>query len=833
LSKLITNNYKLNLATQLLESVSEEANNTYYLYAGKQIAGNTAQPIIDSVETTVIDQYRHMIFGQKINPSDVSLLIRNLPYASQRYAMYDSNSSLFDSTFYAICDEGSFYHVYKCLDNNMGANSTVEPEVAFATGATNYVFRTADGYVWKYIYSIDESIANYFKTENWFPVSVNTVVQANASNGSLDVIAIDGEGRGYGNYLAGTFAAGDLRITGNTTLYKISNSNMSFANGFYTGCLLYLTGGAGVGQYKTILNYYSNANGNFIVIEDEFDVPPVNGTQYDVSPHVKITGSGKDMVNAAARALVNANASNSIYRVEMLEVGENYDYAVATVVANDVVGVLANAIVRPIYSPSGGHGANAYAEFGAKTISFVTRYEGDNDELPANNDFSVIGLLKDPVFANVNITLANDSGIFLLNETVNVIEPVLVTDTVTINTTSALISSERITLLTANITNPGTSGSYVPGDVLIINDAGGIAVTNATLNVTHTEVRTAVVGNSGASYTNGDVVTLSTGTASPSAAFIVTTNSTGGPVSLAINNKGKYSANPTLANSAITGGAGTGLRVTVTMQIANAEIVESGVYVRQPGSTNNALIGGSGTGALATLTWDQTFGGSFLSQFESGQKIYITDNDQGHQLATVNNVANDTHMFITTNGYFTDVDALIYQPNIKANSTVIAVPNATHIRVSEVIQPLNTGDIIIGAASGARANISLITRNNVEKDFETFNQLYKYDIDIVSGTFQPNEQVYQGTSLANSTANAIVHSVISDGGTDYLYSSNSLGTFDDSLQIIGANSGAIATINEIFSPELDFGSGDILYIESLDAISRDGANQQFKLIFEL
>lgn len=837
MSKLLTNNYKLNLANQLLESISEEANNSYYLYTAKPVSiqNSATDAIYDKIQETEVDQFRTMIFGKKVTADDAAILIRNVPWETGKYDMYDSNSAMFDKNFYAVCDEDSFYHVYKCLDNNLGANSTIQPEIAFTVGANNQTFRTADGYVWKYMYSVTEFNADKFKTENYFPVFANSTVTESATKGSIDVITIDGQGKGYGNYLTGTFAAGDLRISGNTTLYKISNTQISFANGFYTGCMLYLSSGIGVGQYRTINTYFTNSNGNFIVIGSEFDVPPVNGTQYQVTPTVSIVGSGHDLVNAYARALVNANASNAIYRVEMLEVGLNYDYAVATVLANDVVGVISNSIVRPIYSPPGGHGANTAAELGAKTISFVTRFSNsESNTIPFTNQYQTIGLIKDPLFANVNLELKDKTGTYIEEETLFVVNPVRIATNACINTTSSVLSVETLRLSNVEITDPGSAGSYVPGDILIINPSTGTEIVNAEVTVSMTEVRSVSIGNNGSGYVNGDAVALTTGTGTQ-AEFLVTTNATGFPSSITIQSKGSYTVNPTLANAATSGGTGTGLRLTTTMQIANLVITDFGAYARLPNTTMNALVGGSGTGAKASLTFSVSGAGSFLSQFTAGDRIYITDaEDTVQQLAVVNGVSNDTHLTLQTNGLFSCATAFVYFPRASLSAMVYNVPNATHIQVSNTTRPLFSNDLVIGIASGAKAVVNTVSRNGVNKGFETFNQLYKYNIDIVSGAFTVNEQMYQGTSLSNSTANAYVFGVGIEDGQTILYSSNNLGRFTGADQVIGANSGAIATLNDRFDPELEFGSGEILYIENIDAVLRaNDQTEQFKLIFEL
>jgi hypothetical protein len=93
--------------------------------------------------------------------------------------------------------------------------------------------------------------------------------------------------------------------------------------------------------------------------------------------------------------------------------------------------------------------------------------------------------------------------------------------------------------------------------------------------------------------------------------------------------------------------------------------------------------------------------------------------------------------------------------------------------------------------------------------------------------------VYQGTNLASSTANATIHSVETSGGVATIYTTNQIGSFTTSNTIHGASSEAIATINNKYTPELVFGSGEILYLENLESITRSNSQSEtVKLIFE-
>ena len=113
-------------------------------------------------------------------------------------------SNLFDATFYVM---NSTYDVYKCIDNNGGAASTVEPTGNKSTS----VFSTGDSYKWKYMYSLTVDEQTNFLSTDFMHVSTestdySTTVQCNrtcknyrftgsgGTNGTYTNVAIRGDG---------------------------------------------------------------------------------------------------------------------------------------------------------------------------------------------------------------------------------------------------------------------------------------------------------------------------------------------------------------------------------------------------------------------------------------------------------------------------------------------------------------------------------------------------------------------------------------------------------------------------------------------------------------
>lgn len=461
--KLITKTSRLHSAQQLIESINEPANTAYYMFVGNHLDyANGAfipQPN-DSISETLIDVYRNMIYGKRVSQNDIKVVISRNDYESNKvYDMYDdirgeSDIALFNKNYYAVVNAGAFYHVFKCLDNNLGANSTVQPNFS-EIDASDELYQTSDGYVWKYMYSADVNTVRKFATTDFFPVVPNNQVIAAAKSGKIDVIKVDYTGRGYDNYCNGTFRTDDLRVGGNSLVYSINASlTANTTNDYYNGCYLYITAGTGVGQYAKINKYAVNSTVKAIQLQTEFAIPPQADSFYEITPGVEIIGDGTETRQAIARAIVNSVA-NTIQRIEMLNTGENYKYATASVIAANVVGISNSAILRPIYSPRGGHGYDAAAELGATRACISVKLSNTDIDIPLTNEYRTIGILKDPLFANVTINFDAASGTFVPDEMIYAVHGVRVCDNATITVSNTIITAN------ADFVNQFNVGEYI------------------------------------------------------------------------------------------------------------------------------------------------------------------------------------------------------------------------------------------------------------------------------------------------------------------------------------------------------------------------------------
>lgn len=705
--KIVPSQFKTNLIEQFLESLSEAANTTYYAFVGDHITegeteGDVSQPT-DSARQLRINSYRDMIFGKKLLADDLRIMCkRNNWVQGTTYTMYDdAETNIFDTNFIVAVDETSYVHVYKCLYNANGAPSVTKPVFADVKyDAQLYVdgddyYETDDGYQWKYMYTIDSATFRRFASQKYIPVIANTAVQDNAKNGAIDVIKVDTHGQGYVNHTNGQFTSGDLRVNGSPKRYRLPDGSNS-EEGFYSNTIISITSGTGAGQYRRVVNSNNDPQieGVQIELETAFAVAPDTTSRFELSPEVIITADGTQTEDAVARAVINATASHSVHKVEMLNTGRGYNYATAVVAkgSSPVSGTFDNIIdasVRPIIPPTGGHGANTNVEVGGSYLGFHAQFIRDeNGTVQANNTFAQFGIIRDPLFANVEISFvkSSDSG------------------------------------------TPGSDGTFVEGERFI----------------------------QFAKWPLDGVVTLT----------------------------------------------------------ASSNVVSSAVDM------------------------------SYSDWLTVGTKLYFEDQAENvgyNFIADVTAVTNGTHFTVNSTPTWGTANTKVYEARPTTEGVIKDIQDSSSFYATELDDHLVPECFLMGLSSYASANVQTInvnnrfdTANGFNFDFGAYNQMTRVEGSINSGTFQPNEQVYQGNTLATSTANAYVHSTFSNGGTDQLWLTRVEGTFDTGKSIKGDSSTTELNAGfDKYEGELDPTTGTVIFLQNDIPVEREGnQSEEIRVILE-
>ena len=213
---IITSKFRVHNSEQFQEAFSEASGNTFYLGIGRPQEfttstrgdGRTNNEGTDLLPVTPPDNvntqnftYDDLLAVKKITSTNVGFVIprRNwttgIVYDYYRHDIGEyttgtttastTNSgatNLYDANFYVL---SSTRNVYKCLDNNNNAASTVEP-----SGTSTTIQLTADGYKWKYMYTLTASMQADFLSVDFMAVAIDSTVSSAAVDGAINVIKI-------------------------------------------------------------------------------------------------------------------------------------------------------------------------------------------------------------------------------------------------------------------------------------------------------------------------------------------------------------------------------------------------------------------------------------------------------------------------------------------------------------------------------------------------------------------------------------------------------------------------------------------------------------------
>jgi len=304
---ILTINHYIDSIKSFINSVENSQNSYYAFFARPQpwvnSSGTPDDTNIPLPDTSVYQMessiYNDIVFGKIIANNNIAFIVPRYNWTSGTvYNQYSQNdANLYTEQFYVLTDAGN---VFKVIDNNGGAASTVKPSMTTQYGT----FSTSDGYVWKYMYTIDSNSNTNFTSTNYMPVVANGYVTGNAVPGTIDVYRTVAAGSGYPYYTGNIVAP----VTNNVVEIDSLASNL---NDYYTGCSIYLSSGFDSGQVRQIIKY------------DGFNKLVTTVTPFDLHGFFNLSS----IVNPTAFAVNNLAVQNvetvsTIYKKGSFQVGD-------------------------------------------------------------------------------------------------------------------------------------------------------------------------------------------------------------------------------------------------------------------------------------------------------------------------------------------------------------------------------------------------------------------------------------------------------------------------------------------------------------------------------
>lgn len=239
----------------MLKALSGEGAQTpesYYLFLGRTMPwpndSNPTQPSDQILDEN--DAMQNMIAMKKILPTTISHAIPRYNWISgTAYAEYDDrDANLLTKQFYVLTDE---LNLYKCIKAGTG------PSVVKPSGTSpNLDIPLADGYQWKYMYTLTGNNVNRFLTSTFIPVekleedvsgigALQWAVQEAAIDGGIHRIRLTSGGTGYQS-------TPTVTISGNGTNAVVEASDITIVGGVITQILVKPTNAGSGYSYATV-----------------------------------------------------------------------------------------------------------------------------------------------------------------------------------------------------------------------------------------------------------------------------------------------------------------------------------------------------------------------------------------------------------------------------------------------------------------------------------------------------------------------------------------------------------------------------------------------------
>ncbi len=420
MAEVLTTKLKNDTTRMFMEDIQD---NDFYVFVSsiatdsRSTASNSQYSKNEFLENTV--------FGKKVLGSDTKFMIKFHPWQKDAtYVQYDDKVNLEGDKFYAVVgpndnDTGD-YRVFKCLYNNNNGPSSAPPN--WNSFTTNQIYRTADKYVWKFMYAIEAAEFEAYNAVGYIPLPVDLVINPDPNANTNAII--------YGSELSDIFIENPVDNAGypslegflvaspsNSGIITVRADNINQIQNYYSGMSIYTTNPDGVSHIYKIDTYTFDSNTGYGKVRVE-GTPRADGVSniatFSIIPTIELQGDGSGCV--AKSEVVNGQITNII----ILDPGSGYTNLIASVkdpefdfAPEDPNSVDVRAELRPILSPFGGHGYNLIDELYCSHIllyGYIT--ETDNNQIGSETSYSNIGIVKNPEFVSASANTANTPDVF-------------------------------------------------------------------------------------------------------------------------------------------------------------------------------------------------------------------------------------------------------------------------------------------------------------------------------------------------------------------------------------------------------------------------------------
>ena len=426
MAAIVSNNFRSLNAKGFIEDVRSEQSNIY-VGVGKTTAWQDSSPSLqdftDSQAPLPVDtiddvnEARANMIGLKLlKDNEVSHVVPRYDWtAGTVYTPWDSDDpNIYENSenpFYVLTKD---FKVYKCLDrlSSTAIASDVPTKVQAAP------FETADGYKWKYMYTIIATDSEKFLTRSYMPVKTLTIsTEANSgvsktltsnSTEAERTIQLANENpkitvgqKVTATNLASGAIATDVIVTAISGKF-VTLSSSSSAYGLQSSTVFTF------GDFEDTNPLYDQqqAQKNSLSTAGAIDRIEVidtgsgygGNTSAQIAAQLNIVGDGTGAAISGGSQVTTA--SGTITRVVPSSGGSGYSVAQVSIIDSALAAGSTGFKARAVIAPPSGHGVDPVAELGGFYVAVNTQISGvDDTDIANNQDFRQITILKNPTIA--------------------------------------------------------------------------------------------------------------------------------------------------------------------------------------------------------------------------------------------------------------------------------------------------------------------------------------------------------------------------------------------------------------------------------------------------
>ena len=284
--------------------------------------------------------------------TDVSYVVPRHNWTSgTTYDAYDDAvEGIGSNSFYVITEDNA---VYMCLRQGKDATGASNTSTIKPSSISNpYAFKTSDGYVWKYLYTVSAARAAKFLSANYMPVA----------------------------FVDSSYAGADIYLQEQMRFRKDHSTSGQITD------ISVIKGGTGFSSTPTVTitgDYGDSANDS-------------SGAAGYMVSHQQVTATATVSGNSVVKIELDSATSDGI------KLGRGYTRAGVTISG----GGGANATARAIFSRDSGLGANPVKDLKATSIMVNAKPAGpEGTDFPIDQDFRQVALLR-------NVTDSQDAAIY-------------------------------------------------------------------------------------------------------------------------------------------------------------------------------------------------------------------------------------------------------------------------------------------------------------------------------------------------------------------------------------------------------------------------------------